>query len=96
MSKDGIGPLISAATTLIPMHPEDESTEQSSNENAILIIVGVGIAAMVIAGILVFVWLRKKSNKVVDNANIIPVESISIFVEEGQSPDKTLEHKNET
>lgn len=89
MNQDGIGPLIYAGTNLIPMHPEEEEiVEEGKSQDWMLIGAGVAGGIAIIAGIVILVWLKSRSNKVeVDNS--IPVESNSIMVE-SQSPDKTM------
>lgn len=64
-TKDGLGVLLSAETTLIPAYPESSNSNgDESNTKAILIGVFVSIGVAAIVTIVVVVWLKKKSNKV--------------------------------
>lgn len=78
LQNDGIGPLISAETTLLPKNPQDQAVEDEGGLSTTLIIVIAAVSAGLLVTIVIILCLKRKSAKVENTEEIIPSFSAPI------------------
>lgn len=89
LAQESLGPLLSASTTLIPIHPLEDTTTQTtdeSNRTAVLIGVFASIGVAVLVTVVVMAWLKSRSNnKVQDELPAVSDDSVGQDITKGKS-----------